>query len=600
MFLLAFSISLNLKSPQKSSFAPAAHAFSFPDLPDIGQFGDIPGISDIWGTISDYYGQAKDTVDDWLNLGQDDNSTDNNSKPKTSIDLIFDKTVSQEKQKVNIKLVGQKEDATDTAILIAKPNVIFPADGTEAICRYIKNTPNNKIIYKQFGSCSDGKCEDNYDFTIPDSTLTKNYKIQAIGLFASEPIEDDCTADSIIAVTTQDISVEGKQPADTSIDTDEYGAMKGKIRINSPTSINKGDAVAINVKFTSHKNDQFMLWITDCDGTFVPKISSTDQLTRTILNDDFTYHYTWDTQAAQTKSCKHTVQVKTFAKNSTGSWLWNDMSKYEITVGANPSIQQVCIMQLENTKVQNGNQKISVTNQKITVNSDTVKLTWNTICGATYYIFRDGELLGSTNLTNYTDEEPPSGEVQYRIDAYIKGSPEEVMRDRNISFNPPIGNFLSNFIHKAHAAGPVVSKVITIKIVAPGSGGTKIIPGTSTSCHATQTRLGVPIPIRSGAGFQLIHCVDSMKQYLGYLYNFLIIIAELSAVLMIIWGGYMYMASGGEPAKTTAAREIIMGAIIGLVLLLSARLIISTIGFSLKDSQNHFALLQDYLRHVIT
>ncbi len=117
--------------------------------------------------------------------------------------------------------------------------------------------------------------------------------------------------------------------------------------------------------------------------------------------------------------------------------------------------------------------------------------------------------------------------------------------------------------------GPTVSRIVSFAPV--GNVG-------PTTCSGNQTQLGVPIPVRSGAGFAMKHCVGSMKEYLKDIYSFLIVIASLSAVLMIIWGGYIYITSSGEPAKTTSAKEIIIGAITGLVLLLSASLLISTLG----------------------
>lgn len=43
-------------------------------------------------------------------------------------------------------------------------------------------------------------------------------------------------------------------------------------------------------------------------------------------------------------------------------------------------------------------------------------------------------------------------------------------------------------------------------------------------------------------------------------------VAALAAVILVIYGGYQYMTSQGEPDKTTKARETIMNALIGLAI----------------------------------
>jgi hypothetical protein len=51
-------------------------------------------------------------------------------------------------------------------------------------------------------------------------------------------------------------------------------------------------------------------------------------------------------------------------------------------------------------------------------------------------------------------------------------------------------------------------------------------------------------------------------------------IAGVAAVLIIIIGGVMYVLSGGDQAKVTAAKDTILYAVIGLVVVILARTII--------------------------
>jgi hypothetical protein len=59
--------------------------------------------------------------------------------------------------------------------------------------------------------------------------------------------------------------------------------------------------------------------------------------------------------------------------------------------------------------------------------------------------------------------------------------------------------------------------------------------------------------------------------------SFILPLGSVLAGLVILVGGIMYAASGGDSTKTGRAKELIIGAITGLVLLLSASLIIRTI-----------------------
>lgn len=59
--------------------------------------------------------------------------------------------------------------------------------------------------------------------------------------------------------------------------------------------------------------------------------------------------------------------------------------------------------------------------------------------------------------------------------------------------------------------------------------------------------------------------------------QWIIITAGYVALGMIIWSGFQYMIAQGEPSKIEAAKSSLMNAIIGLVIALSAVIIIQTI-----------------------
>ncbi len=57
--------------------------------------------------------------------------------------------------------------------------------------------------------------------------------------------------------------------------------------------------------------------------------------------------------------------------------------------------------------------------------------------------------------------------------------------------------------------------------------------------------------------------------------TFLFVLAAVLAVIFLIWGGIKYITASGDKTKVTAARQTIVGAIIGIVIAFSALFIIN-------------------------
>jgi hypothetical protein len=56
--------------------------------------------------------------------------------------------------------------------------------------------------------------------------------------------------------------------------------------------------------------------------------------------------------------------------------------------------------------------------------------------------------------------------------------------------------------------------------------------------------------------------------------NFLIYIAITLCVFIIIWAGFLYLTAGGDPSKAKKAKGMFLKVVLGLILMLSAWLII--------------------------
>ena len=61
---------------------------------------------------------------------------------------------------------------------------------------------------------------------------------------------------------------------------------------------------------------------------------------------------------------------------------------------------------------------------------------------------------------------------------------------------------------------------------------------------------------------------DSFSELISGIIDWLIIIGQLIAVIMIIWSGFLFMTSEGEPEKITKAKKSLTWALVGLLILL--------------------------------
>lgn len=107
-------------------------------------------------------------------------------------------------------------------------------------------------------------------------------------------------------------------------------------------------------------------------------------------------------------------------------------------------------------------------------------------------------------------------------------------------------------------------------------------PTTSTTSTTTTTSSepltftpNVPIP-----GFPMENVVvdeSFLGRYINNFYIFFAGVAGIFAVVMMMWGGFHYIVSAGNPQKMNQGKEIISNAIIGLILVLTSYLLLKTI-----------------------
>jgi hypothetical protein len=67
--------------------------------------------------------------------------------------------------------------------------------------------------------------------------------------------------------------------------------------------------------------------------------------------------------------------------------------------------------------------------------------------------------------------------------------------------------------------------------------------------------------------------VSSLNNLVTTIINIFSLVVGILAVIMIIWGGFRFITSGGDSTKVTSARNTIIYAIIGLVIVALAQTI---------------------------
>jgi hypothetical protein len=64
--------------------------------------------------------------------------------------------------------------------------------------------------------------------------------------------------------------------------------------------------------------------------------------------------------------------------------------------------------------------------------------------------------------------------------------------------------------------------------------------------------------------------IQNLAEYIIKLYNFALVAAGILALVMITFGGYLWLTAGGNPSRVGKAKEYIVSAITGLILALGA------------------------------
>src|SRR3989344_9042597 len=96
----------------------------------------------------------------------------------------------------------------------------------------------------------------------------------------------------------------------------------------------------------------------------------------------------------------------------------------------------------------------------------------------------------------------------------------------------------------------------------------------AVDCNANTNTTGfVPLACYKGSALDTVYTSNSLPIFFNALFKFSLSIGAILAVVMIVWGGYLYMFKDSFAAKKNA-KEKITNAVIGLLLLLGIYLIL--------------------------
>jgi len=109
-------------------------------------------------------------------------------------------------------------------------------------------------------------------------------------------------------------------------------------------------------------------------------------------------------------------------------------------------------------------------------------------------------------------------------------------------------------------------------LLIPASALAQTAPGCGPG--GNQYFLGVPLGSISSVprGEQAFRC------YVIALYGYILGLAIILAAIVATYAGYLYLTAGGDPAKITHSRELIVGSLSGLALLILTATIVRFMG----------------------
>lgn len=363
-------------------------------------------------------------------------------------------------------------------------------------------------------------------FSLPEkASPNMTYDVSAI-IIQSEGIDKG----KELAVTKKILSIISDENV---VSQDSLGR---DIIITTPSSFKVGQTTNIKVQFKNLKNYKYHLWVTGQSSNCKNKENGLcffEKTNGSVSSNDQTIDYAWQTGAAGTKIGDHLIRVKVFqepGKNNSVFCKKEGTVKAISTIPSNPvNISTGSINCFESKNGITAQQSV----KDVTINFGEFH---NVYAPANFIIYRNGQKIGETTESTYTDKNVPDGDYEYSVSVDSEISPKE--------------SYLKMFLPVIRAASASTA-TRTVRVTISGS-----------SFAAVTTELGV---------------VKNFGEFLTQLFKWGIPITAGIAVLMFMYAGYLYMTSQGDTAKINEAKEIIIGVVVGVLLLFSVGVLMTNV-----------------------
>ncbi len=118
--------------------------------------------------------------------------------------------------------------------------------------------------------------------------------------------------------------------------------------------------------------------------------------------------------------------------------------------------------------------------------------------------------------------------------------------------------------------------ILPLFVASPASAATDLFKGTVQNSNGINESICQQQGANTSAVCQTtgINPLSGSGGLLGKATRIISIISGMAAVILIIVGGFMYVTAGGDSSKVSTARNTIIGAVVGLVIIMLAQVIV--------------------------
>lgn len=96
----------------------------------------------------------------------------------------------------------------------------------------------------------------------------------------------------------------------------------------------------------------------------------------------------------------------------------------------------------------------------------------------------------------------------------------------------------------------------------------------AATCQGAELKFSSAPLTGNECNFEEANPEERLNSLVASVINLFSVVVGIVAVMMIIWGGFKYITSGGDPGNVTGAKNTILYAIVGLVIVALAQFIV--------------------------